>query len=34
MSDDKTNTHASDVCVQEVDSAIDPISFFLMWKVL
>lgn len=27
MSDDKTNIHASDVCVQEVDSAIDPISF-------
>lgn len=27
MSDDKTNIDASEVCVQEVDSAIDPISF-------
>lgn len=32
MSDAKTSIHASDVCVQEVDSAIDPISFFFNVK--
>lgn len=32
MSANKTNIHASEVCVQEVDSAIDPISFFFNVK--